>query len=66
MLSNKSIEQYPVFPYIAWGIILSFSFFVFELTQNLLAVTEDIRHNTTELEIQVHQDPATITIFNRD
>ncbi len=53
-MTKFALEKYHAFPYIAWGIVFGFSFFVFHLTQTLIQTTRDLRDSQNQLEAQVH------------
>jgi hypothetical protein len=63
MLTDKSLEQYRVFPYIAWGLVIGFSYFVYTLTVELKHVQADLEHMTMVNEARVHVDPVQIKGF---
>jgi hypothetical protein len=64
-MSKRALEQYRVFPYIAWTLVGGFAFFVYTLTTELSAATASLEATQNQLEAQVNQDPSTITDFSR-
>jgi hypothetical protein len=64
-MSKRSLEQYRVFPYIAWTLIGGFAFFVYTLASELTSATTELEATTNQLEARANQDPATITNFER-
>ncbi len=64
-MSKRSLEQYRVFPYIAWVLVGGFAFFVYTLTAELSSATAKLDATTNQLEARANQDPATITNFER-
>lgn len=64
-MSKRALEQYRIFPYIAWTLVGGFAFFVYTLTTELTRVTTELEVSQTHLEIMTNQDPATITDFTR-
>lgn len=64
-MSKRSLEQYRVFPYIAWTLVGGFAFFVYTLTTELSTATAELEATTNQLEAKANQDPAIITDFSR-
>ena len=64
-MSKRSLEQYRVFPYIAWTLVGGFASFVYTLTTELSTATAELEAATNQLEAKVNQDPSTITDFTR-
>ena len=64
-MSKRSLEQYRVFPYIAWTLVGGFAFFVYTLTTELSTATAELEATTNQLEARANQDPSTITDFTR-
>ena len=44
-MTTFALEKYRVFPYIAWSLIISFSWLVFNLTTNAVAEMKAITDN---------------------
>jgi hypothetical protein len=63
-MSKFALEKYRLFPYVAWGTVIGFSLFVFQLTQNLIQATSDLRNARNDLEALVHTPTESID-FNR-
>ena len=64
--SNKRhLENFKVFPYVAWGLIISFSLFVYGIAQNLRTVTQDVAAQTAFLESTVTTPAAEVENFQR-
>ena len=59
-MSKFALEKYRLFPLVAWGTVIAFSFFVFQLTQSLNKTTSDLRNSRNELEMQVHMPVESI------
>lgn len=59
-MTKFALEKYPVFPYVAWAIVIGFSFFVFHLTQTLFQATSDLRDSRNQLEAQVRMPVESI------
>jgi len=57
---KRALEKYRIFPFIAWGLIFGFAFFVYNLTINLEAATSELGQRTTTLEQQISADPETV------
>lgn len=64
-MSKRALEQYRVFPFLAWSLVIGFSFFVYQLTAELKSVNASFAEQTDALEIRANQDPAQITNFER-
>lgn len=64
-MSKRSLEQYRVFPYIAWVLVGGFAFFVYTLASELSTATAALEGSQNQLEARANQDPATITNFER-
>jgi hypothetical protein len=64
-MSKRSLEQYRIFPYIAWTLVGGFAFFVYTLTAELSSATAALEATTNQLEVRANQDPASITNFDR-
>jgi len=60
---DKSLEAYKIFPYVAWGLMVIFSFFVYNITMDLKAVTENLQAQTKTLELKVNTPVEKITDF---
>jgi len=57
---KRSLEGYKIFPFIAWGLIVGFAFFVYNLVDNLEMATHELGQRTMTLEQKVSGDPATV------
>ncbi len=64
-MSKRALEQYRVFPFLAWSLVIGFSFFVYQLTAELKSVNASFAEQTGILEARANQDPAQITNFER-
>lgn len=64
-MSKRSLEQYRIFPYIAWALVGGFAIFVYTLTVQLSSATTTLEASTKQLEARANQDPTTITDFSR-
>jgi hypothetical protein len=62
---KHSLESFRIFPYIAWLLIGSFSYFVYTLTISLNEERVHLEEQIASLEERSKQDPATITDFSR-
>jgi hypothetical protein len=63
---KRSLEGLKVFPYVAWGLVFGFAFFVYDITLKLQDVTDRLQVQTTNLETQIATseagDPAEPTL----
>jgi hypothetical protein len=64
-MSRRALEQYRLFPFIAWGLVAGFAFFVYTLAMELTATATALEEQTTILEIRANQNPSTLTDFER-
>lgn len=62
--NSKALESYKVFPYIAWGLTIGFSFFVYNITVDLSKTVEDLKDSTNYLQQQVNIPVQDISDFN--
>lgn len=45
---DRTLEQYRVFPFIAWGLVIFFAFFVYNITLELRDITDQLsEHSAT-------------------
>jgi hypothetical protein len=63
-MSKRSLEQYRVFPYIAWGLVILFAGFVYSLVLNLKAETAELGASAGRLEEKTRQDARFIDLPN--
>ncbi len=63
MSKHRTLESFRVFPYIAWGLVIGFALFVYQLTTELSATQTSLAERTNTLEVRANQAPHTITDF---
>lgn len=63
--NDKALEAYKIFPYVAWGLTILFAVFVYNITMELKAVTDDLQAQTKHLSAQLNQRPEHIEDFER-
>jgi Tfp pilus assembly protein PilN len=61
--SDKTLESYRFFPYVAWIITISFALFVYNLTMEVKAQTDELHQRTLMLEQLVSTPPEQIEDF---
>lgn len=61
-MRDMTLEKHRFFPYIAWGIVCGFTFFVYTLIIELQAVTADLGAQTAQTEMQVQQATTNIPL----
>jgi hypothetical protein len=61
--NDKTLEAYKIFPYVAWGLTVVFSFFVYNITMDLKTVTENLQAQTKALELKVNTPTEKIEDF---
>ncbi len=47
---GMKLETLKIFPYIAWGTVIIFAFFVYNLAVELRAISENLRETTLNLD----------------
>lgn len=47
---ERKLEGYKIFPYVAWGLIILFVFFVFKLTTTLTTTATELDEEASALE----------------
>ncbi|MCA9367961.1 hypothetical protein KC887_06925 [Candidatus Kaiserbacteria bacterium] len=52
--NGQALENFRIFPYIAWGLVVGFCFFVYTITQDLKDVTKSLETQTQWLQSQVN------------
>jgi hypothetical protein len=65
MSKHRSLESFRLFPYIAWGLIVGFSVFVFSLASELRTVQAEKAAASTRLEDLANSNPLEITDYSR-
>ncbi len=63
MKQSRPLESFRIFPYLAWGLIIGFAFFVYTLTTELKNAQSDMSVRIEALEARANQDPSAITDF---
>lgn len=48
--NDKALEAYKIFPYVAWVLVISFSYFVYNLTTELQKSVMEIQAQTQKIE----------------
>ena len=61
--NKRYLESFKIFPYIAWGLVLVFAFFVYGITQDLRTVTNQVSANTSALETTLNRPIEDVTNF---
>lgn len=51
--SDRALESFKIFPYLAWGLMMGFAFMVYSITQKLEAVAEQLNAHA---ELYVEHD----------
>jgi hypothetical protein len=54
---KRSLEAYKIFPYVAWGLIIGFVLFVYNIVVELQDTTAQLERQTTALQEQVAANP---------
>ena len=62
---DHTLESLKIFPYVAWGLIIGFGFFVYNITLNLQAAADDLAIQTElsniHAPIKKNRDSVSIT-----
>ena len=53
---KRALEAYKIFPYVAWGLILGFTLFVYNIVTELEQATDQLQRQTKALEAQISAD----------
>lgn len=61
--NDKALEAYKIFPYVAWTVTILFAVFVYNITIELKAVTDDLQKQTKSLNAKLDQRPELIEDF---
>ena len=61
--NDKALEGYKIFPYVAWALTVIFAIFVYNITMELKAVTEDLQKQTQRLQEKVNMPVEQIEDF---
>ncbi len=64
-MSKRTLEKYRIFPYIAWGLIISFAFFVYHLSVSLADNVTGYSETRLKLEEKARTNPLDIVDFDR-
>lgn len=67
--NSQKIETQQIFPYIAWGTVIIFTFFVYSLALELRAVSENLKETTSNVRQKeyefIHSPTTTSTISEK-
>ena len=63
--TDRTLESFRIFPYVAWGITVLFAVFVYNITLELKAVTDDLQAQTNYLNERINVAPEDITDFSK-
>ncbi|MEY3784015.1 MAG: hypothetical protein RLZZ230_337 [Candidatus Parcubacteria bacterium] len=61
--NDKALESYRIFPFIAWGLVIGFTLFVYNVALKLQAVTHDLQAQTEWLQEQANTPAGQIQNF---
>ncbi len=64
-MSKRTLEQYRVFPFIAWTLVLGFTIFVYNLTTKLNSYQNNLADHTINLEDVSKTDPLQIDFTDK-
>ena len=63
--TDRTLESFKIFPYVAWGITILFAVFVYNITLELKTVTEDLQAQTNYLHDRIDASPELIEDFSK-
>jgi hypothetical protein len=63
--TDRRLEAFKIFPYVAWGLTLSFALFVYNITQELRTITKDLQTQTQYIQEQIKKNPSEIENFDK-
>lgn len=63
--SDKSLESFAIFPYVAWGLTIIFAVFVYNIAVDLQDTASRLQRQTEILESQVNTPVGEIKDFNQ-
>lgn len=61
--SDRTLESFKIFPYVAWGITLLFALFVYNIAVDLKETTTRLQAQTDALELRANTPIDQITDF---
>ena len=61
--NDKALESYKIFPFIAWGLTIGFTLFVYNLASELKEITLDLQEQTQSLEAKINTPTTEIDNF---
>jgi hypothetical protein len=61
--SDKSLESFKIFPYVAWTLVFLFALFVYNITMELKAVAESLQMQTEWLQEKIDAPDNQFTDF---
>ena len=61
--NDRTLESFKIYPYVTWALIIGFAVFVYNITQKLEAVTEELGAYTDYTEEQSRTEVGAIKNF---
>lgn len=61
--NEKALESYKIFPYVAWGLVIIFAVFVYNITNDLKQVTKDLQEQANYIQQKIDTPVDKITDF---
>ena len=61
--SDRSLESFKIFPYVAWTLVFLFALFVYNITMELKAVAENLQMQTEWLQERIDTPSNQFTDF---
>lgn len=63
--NEKALENFRIFPFVAWGLVIIFALFVYKIALDLKVVTEDLQAQTKFLQEKIGTPVEKIGSFDR-
>jgi hypothetical protein len=63
--TDRTLESFKVFPYLAWGLVIIFTAVVYNITLHLRIAASELKTQTEFTQMQAHTDPTQIKNFEK-
>jgi hypothetical protein len=61
---DRTLESFKIFPFVAWALVLGFSFFIYKITTELQTAVRNLEIQTEYLQETVNTPVSEIKDFN--
>ncbi|MCA9357335.1 hypothetical protein H6784_02685 [Candidatus Nomurabacteria bacterium] len=62
--NEKALENYRVFPFIAWGLVIIFALFVYNIARELKEVTTSLQTQADYIQHKIDAKPGELVDFD--